>query len=96
MSDRYSLLAGSSALVTFLALVVPWIPRIFGSQYELSTLIDLLLFLPAAWAIVTIVGVVIYRVRALWLLLGAPVALFNLTWFMLTFSPCDPTGLRCL
>ena len=96
MRNHYNLLAAGSGVTAVLALAIPWIPRIFGSQFELSTTIDLILFLPVAWAVVTIVSLTMYRKRALWLLLGAPVALLNLIWFLLTFNPCDPTGLRCL
>ena len=96
LRNDYNLMTAGSGVTAVLALAIPWMPRIFGSQFELGTAIALIFFLPVVWAVVTIACLIIYRRRALWLLLGAPVALFNLIWFLLTFSPCDPTGLRCL
>ena len=93
MSDRFVTLAIASGAVALLALVIPWV---LAPHIELSTLVRLLFLLPTGWAVMTVGGLFVYRKRGLWLLLGGPVALFNLIWFVATFNPCDPTGARCL
>ena len=83
---------GSGAI----AILALYIPVAYGPRLELSTVIDLLIAGPAIWTVTVVVGLVIYRWRGLWLLLGAPLAFVDLIWFVATFSACDPTGTRCL
>ncbi len=93
---EFTLLGAASMASAIFALVVPWVPRALGSQIELGTIIQLLILFPLLWAALTIGALAQRRMGAIWTLLGTPIALFNLVWFFLTFSPCDPTGTRCL
>ena len=91
--DWFIAFAAASGTIALLALCIP---LAFGSRFGLGTVINLLLFLPAVWTLIVIVGLIEYRWRGLWLLLGAPAAFFNLIWFFATFNPCNPSGTSCL
>lgn len=85
----------ASVVIAVLAFALPWLS--YGSAVvELAVLLNFILWSPVVWAIVTIAALITYKRHAMWILLGTPVSLFNLVYFALTFSPCDPTGTRCL
>lgn len=83
-----------ASLATAVACALPWM--FYGTQVlGLAVTLCLVFFGPFVWAIITAIAVIKHRQRAIWLLVGAPVALFNF-YTMLTFSACDPKGLHCL
>jgi hypothetical protein len=82
----------SASVVAALACALPW--AFYGSQ-SLGLAVALVGFGPIVWAIITAIALIKQGRRAVWLLLAAPVALFDF-YTALSFSPCDPTGLRCL
>jgi len=85
----------TSVAIAALACALPWL--FYGSHIlSLAGAINLVLWPPVIWLIITIAALVIHKGRAVWLLLAAPVALFDFVYLLLTFSPCDPTGTRCL
>lgn len=83
-----------ASITTAVACALPWI--FYGTQVlGLAVVLCLVFYGPFVWAIITAIAVIKHRRRAVWLLLGAPVALFNF-YTTLTFNACDPTGLHCL
>jgi len=85
----------ASVATAVLACALPWL--FYGSHIlGLAGTMNLILWPPVIWLVITVAALVKHKGHAMWLLLGAPVALFDFVYFALTFSPCDPTGTRCL
>ena len=83
----------SSITTAALACALPWLVYV-APFIGLGGVFALLMIPPVLWATITATALIVHKSRALWLLLGAPLALIDS--FLPVFNPCDPTGKWCL
>jgi hypothetical protein len=78
-------------LVALLAVIIP---RDLGPDADLMLKCNLAL--AVIWGIILLVGIFLYRWRALWLLLGAPLLVYWPVAFWLLERACEQDRNNCL